>query len=153
MIGRPDSYTPEIGDKICQRIVEGESVRSICRDEDMPNASTVFRWLSVHKSFSEQYARAKEEGAEALAEEMFEIADDGHNDWMERNGKDDAGWVANGENLQRSRLRVDVRKWYLSKIKPKKYGDKIQTELTGSDGGPVQISHIERVIIDPHTKD
>lgn len=138
-VGRPTDYCQEIADTICQRIIEGESVRAICRDPDMPCAAAVFRWLSIHKEFAEQYARAKEEGAESLADEIFDIADDGKNDWMERHGKDDAGWIANGENLQRSRLRVDVRKWYLSKIKPKKYGEKIEQNINGNLGLTVNV--------------
>jgi len=89
--------------------------------------------------FLKQYARAKEESADALAEEMLEIADDGRNDWMARNGgTDDEGnarentYVLNGEHIQRSRVRIDTRKWLASKLKPKKYGDRV--DLTNSDG-------------------
>lgn len=71
----------------------------------------------------------------------MEIADNGLNDWMERNAKEDKGWVANGEHIQRSRLRVDTRKWFLSKVLPKLYGDKL--DIT-SDHKPLQVS-----IIDP----
>lgn len=137
--GRPTTYTEELTALICGRLAMGESMRTICKDDDMPAASTVFLWLSKHESFSEQYAIAKEQGAEALAEEMFDIADNSNNDWMEQHSED-AGMAAyklNGENIQRSKLRVDVRKWYLSKIKPKKYGDKIQQEVSGKDGGAI----------------
>jgi hypothetical protein len=99
----------------------------------MPCLATVFNWLRVHPEFVEQYARAKEESADALAEEILDISDDGSNDWMVRHGKDgEESWVVNGEHVQRSRLRVDSRKWIASKLKPKKYGDRTTTELTGS---------------------
>lgn len=121
-------YTSEQADVICERLAMGESMRSICRDESMPAMSTVFKWLRENEEFSQQYARAKEESADALFEDLLEIADDGSNDWMERNGADgsNGGWVVNGEHIQRSRLRIDARKWAMSKLKPKKYGEKLQ---------------------------
>jgi hypothetical protein len=98
----------------------------------MPSVQTVFSWMRRFPKFLEQYARAKEESADALTDEMLEIADNARNDWMERHGKDDAGWVANGEHIQRSRVRIDTRKWLASKLKPKKYGERM--DLTNSDG-------------------
>lgn len=132
--GRPSDYNAEIAKAVCLRLAEGESLRSVCRDEAMPAKGTVLRWIGIHKEFRDQYAQAKIDGAEALAEEMFEIADDGSNDWMELTDKDDNpyGYKVNGEHIQRSKLRIDTRKWYLSKIMPKKYGDKIQNEHSGS---------------------
>lgn len=140
MSGRPSDYTPELADAICARLSQGESLRSVCRSDEMPDASTVFRWLRVHAAFCEQYARAKEESADAHADEILAIADDGSNDWMEQLDKDGEakGWKENGEAIQRSKLRVDTRKWLASKLKPKKYGDKI--EHSGPNGGPIVIS-------------
>jgi hypothetical protein len=136
--GRPTDYTLELAARICARLSEGESLRSVCKSDDMPATSTIFLWIQRHKEFSEQYARAKEESADALAEEILDIADDGSNDWMKRFSKDDpegaASWMLNGEHVQRSRLRVDTRKWIASKLKPKKYGDKIG--VGGAEGLP-----------------
>mgnify|MGYP002363028391 FL=1 len=139
-IGRPTDYTPDLADRICARLAAGESVRTVCGDDDMPDASTVFRWLRLHTVFREQYTRAKEEAADALVEEMLDISDDGRNDWMERFGKEGEaiGWQVNGEHVNRSRLRVETRKWIAAKLKPKRYGDKLA--LTGDDGGPLQVS-------------
>lgn len=108
-------------------------MRSICKDEDMPSRQTLFTWMRLHEEFLDQYARAKEESADALFEEIIDIADDGANDWMEREDDEgnNVGWKLNGEHIQRSKLRVDTRKWAASKLKPKKYGDKIQTEHSG----------------------
>ena len=86
----------------------------------MPNKATVFRWLRGNEAFRDQYVRAKEAQAEALADEIVDIADDGHNDWMKRRYGEDERWVENGEAIQRSRLRVDARKWVASKLLPKK---------------------------------
>ncbi|MGA4534894.1 DNA packaging protein [Citrobacter braakii] len=126
--GRPSDYTEELAELICLRLAEGESLRSVCRDDGMPSKQAVLRWLARNEQFRAQYVRAKEEGAEAIAEEMFDIADDGTNDWMEKLDKDGEaiGYQLNGEHVQRSKLRIDTRKWYLSKILPKKYGDRIQ---------------------------
>src|ERR1700737_4670953 len=96
-VGRPSLYTPEITSAICRRLMEGESLRAICRDEAMPSTSAVCEWLANHKDFAEQYARAREVQADTLADEILEISDDARNDWMERRGEDDRGWVVNGE--------------------------------------------------------
>lgn len=145
MTGRPSSFTQEIGDNICHRIASGESLRGICRDDDMPAASTVFNWLSgsseAVRPFVEQYARARSIQADALVDEILEISDDATNDWMVREGNAAEGsvYALNGEHVQRSRLRVDSRKWFASKVAPKKYGDKLA--IGGDDtAGPVVIS-------------
>jgi hypothetical protein len=138
--GRPSDYSEEVAALICARIAAGESVRTICRDEDMPAMSTVFVWLAKHEGFQEQYARAREAQADAIMEDILDIADDGTNDWMERQNEngDSAGWSLNGEHVQRSKLRVDARKWMAGKLAPKKYGEKSAVELTGKDGGAIK---------------
>lgn len=134
--GRPSAYTPELADQICQRLAGGESLREICRSADMPDERTVRRWVVDDVAgFSPQYARAREAQAERWADEILEISDDGTNDWLERKaatggGRSDAVGeaeevVPNHEHINRSKLRVDSRKWLLSKMLPKKYGDKI----------------------------
>lgn len=138
-IGRPTDFSQELADLICEKIADGESLRNICDNEDMPNRSAVFRWLAKYEEFSNQYARAREEQIETKVDEINEIADDGTNDWMERKDADgkSLGWVLNGEAIQRSRLRIDAIKWQASKLKPKKYGDKLQ--LGGDpDGVPIK---------------
>ncbi len=136
--GRPSDYTPELADRICKRISEGESVRSICSDETMPSKATVFRWLGDDRKieFRARYAGAHEAQAEAICDEILEIADDATNDFMDRKrGDGSIERVLNSEHVQRSRLRIDSRKWLLSKMLPKKYGDRL--ELSGKDGAPV----------------
>jgi hypothetical protein len=141
-VGRPSDYSQELADRICAQLAEGISLRTVCLAEGMPDKSTVFKWLREIKEFSDQYARAKEESSDALVEEMLDISDDGTNDWMEQldaEGKA-KGWRENGEAINRSRLRVDTRKWIASKLKAKKYGDKIENTHIGKDGGPIVIS-------------
>lgn len=128
------SFSQKTADAICERIADGESLRTICGDEGMPNKATVFRWLAANDAFRDQYARAREAQADTLFDDILEIADDARNDWMERNGDDDSGWQVNGEHIQRSRLRMDARKWMAGKLRPKVYGDKSVIEGPGEHG-------------------
>jgi hypothetical protein len=132
--GRPSIFTKKLGYNICKRIAEGESVRAIVRDKEMPSASSIFRWLldEDKKEFWEQYEKARNIQAELMFEELLEIADDGTNDWMLRERGDGSNFtVVDQEVIGRSRLRVDTRKWYLSKVLPKKFGDKIDVTSLG----------------------
>lgn len=137
----PNAFTEELGEAICARLSAGESLRAICRDQDMPSVTSVMRWLSADVKFREQYALAREAQAEYLVDEIIEIADDGTNDYMEKRNADGSlvGWTENGEHIQRSRLRVDTRKWAASKMAPKKYGDKQVHEHGGPNGGPITL--------------
>lgn len=152
MTGRSSEFSEETADIICERISDGESLRSICEGDDMPSKSTVFKWLSQQQKFADQYARAREAQADALFDDLLTIADDGTNDWMERKNSDGTaiGWQENGEALRRSQIRIDARKWMAGKLRPKKYGDKL--ELAGDPERPL-ITRIERVIVDPTDTD
>lgn len=121
--GHPSSYSQKIAATICERLIAGESLRTICSDAKMPSKTTVFRWLEASDDFRDQYARARECQAENMLEEILEIADETAADWQ---AKEDGTEVANHEVVARSRLRVDARKWAMSKLAPKKYGDKVQ---------------------------
>lgn len=129
--GRPTDYTQELADRICELITEGLSMRSVAAREDMPASSTIFKWLRENKIFSEQYAKACEERTEAMSEDILDIADDGSNDLMVVQKGNREYEVENREVTNRSRLRVDTRKWLMSKMKPKKYGDKIDVTSDG----------------------
>jgi hypothetical protein len=155
-MARPSEYNQEKVDLICDRLADGESLRSICRDSDMPSTGTVCRWLGQNKAFQEQYARARELQADALFDETLDIADDATNDWMQKqDGEGGVAFVLNGENIQRSRLRIETRKWLVGKLRPKKYGEKQVLEHSGPDGGSIDVvNRIERVIVDgPNAKD
>ena len=131
--GRPSKYTDKLADKICQMIAQGQSVRSICAKKDMISMQTFFRWLRENDKFREQYARACEERSYMHAEDIIEIADNATNDYMEKLEGD--GYIFNSENVQRSRLRIDTRKWLMSKLNPKVYGDKLDMTTNGNDIG------------------
>lgn len=134
-VGRPTDYTSELATQICAEIALGYSLRTISKAETMPSVVTMFAWLKKYPEFLKQYELSKEEQADALAEEMLDIADDGTNDWMDKLNKDGEviGEQLNTEHVQRSRLRVDTRKWIASKLKPKKYGDRQTLEHEGGD--------------------
>lgn len=140
-MGRPDSFSQQTADLICERLADGESLRSICLSEDMPGRTTVFKWLRELPAFADQYARAREAQADFMAEEILEIADDASNDTIPKVDKDgkEYGEQQNTEWISRSRLRVDARKWLAAKMAPKKYGERLLNEHTGADGGPIQV--------------
>ncbi len=132
--GRPAIFTQDMGNEIARRLSNGESLRAICRDEGMPAESTVRAWaLLPEHPFYAQYTRAREIGYHSMADELLDISDDGSNDWMEREGRT----LENGEAIARSRLRVDTRKWMLSRVLPKIYGDKIVHQ--GDEKNPIHV--------------
>ena len=133
--GRPSAYTAELAAQICAHIADGKSLRAIAALEGMPAQSTIMLWLDgTRPEFSEQYARAHEAYADKLAEETLLIADDSSQDtYVDADGN----VKTDTEAIQRSKLRVDTRKWLASKKAPKKYGDKMA--IGGADDlGPVQ---------------
>lgn len=137
---RPDTYTPEMGARICAEIIGGKSVRSLCEQDWAPHRHTVLNWLTSHPDFVVMYNVAVVERAEGYAEEIVEIADNATNDWMAANDPENPGWKLNGEHVQRSKLRLDARKWICAKMKPKKYGEKVDLTHAGPEGGAIPLS-------------
>ncbi len=129
----PLPYTPEMGDKICFEIMStNKSLRTICRMEEMPCMTTMLKWLRENEEFALQYARAKQEQADYFVEEMLDIADDSKNDNETRYTAEGEPYIVeNKEWVNRSKLRVDTRKWIASKLKPKKYGEKLDITSGG----------------------
>jgi hypothetical protein len=129
-MARPTSFNEDLADAICERLADGESLRSICRDDDMPAKSTVFKWLATNSTFADQYARARETQADSLADDIVDIADDRK---LEANDK---------------RVRIDARKWLAGKLRPKVYGDSQTLKHTGASGGPVEYANLTEAEID-----
>lgn len=127
------SFSQKTADAICARLAAGESLRAICRDKGMPAESTVRLWVTDNAhGFAAQYARAREVGLDALADELMEIADTpviGSKTKIDEEGNSE---VTQGDMIEHRRLQVDARKWYLSKLAPKKYGDKLALEHSGA---------------------
>lgn len=125
--GRPEIYTSDIANAICTEIAtSSRSLRTICKQDKMPSVSTILIWLRDKPEFLTQYTRAKEEQADFLVEEMLDISDDKTNDVIST----ETGESGNSVAVSRARLQVDTRKWLSSKLKPKKYGEKL--DLGGS---------------------
>jgi len=123
---------------ICARIAAGESLNAICKSDGMPRLTAVYAWLAEHEDFAKMYARAREEQADTLADEIVAIADDGSNDtYTDENGFEHV----NQENIQRSKLRVDARKWVAAKLKPRKYGERVM----GDADNPIRVDHSGQV--------
>lgn len=136
-MARPSEFGKEVADEICDRLAKGESLRTICQDEKsgwLPSETTVRRWLargemepsSEYGEFRRQYAHAREMQAEHYADEIIAIAD------APNVTKNPVTGEAELRDPQRDRLRVDARKWYASKLAPKRFGDKVEVEHSGS---------------------
>ena len=126
-MGRPTRYSKALSEEIIGRMKTGEPLNQICRDPKMPKKTTIYRWIAKDiEDFSNRYKKAFEFRASLMAYELLEIADDGSNDYMESLDQDGEvmGYRQNGEAVNRSRLRVDTRKWLLSRMLPKEFGDK-----------------------------
>jgi len=131
------AYPDSVRLEICERIAKGESMVSICASEGMPVQSVVYNWLTVDKDFAERYARAREQQAEHYLDEIIAISDESSQDKI---ANEDGTERTDSEAIQRSKLKVDTRKWVMSKLAPKKYGDKIQQEIVGANGGAIQVN-------------
>ena len=116
-------HTQETRDIICDRLSGGESLTSICKDDGMPAKVTVFKWIRNDAEFANQYARAREAQAEHYLDEIIQISD---NSVLDTDIDPESGNErTNHDVIQRAKLRVDTRKWAMSRLAPKKYGDRI----------------------------
>lgn len=137
-IGRPTTYTPALAHLLCARLADGETLSRICRTPGMPARQTVHQWRMRMPAFADLYARAREIGMESMGDEMLEIADDDTLD-LDEDGR------PNSANVQRSRLQVDARRFLMSKLAPKVYGDKVEHQHTGTVEHAVTLSDRERM--------
>lgn len=137
--------SPELDDRICERLANGEPLRQICRDEQI-NHVTVAVWRKNDPVFDERVKAARAAGFDAIAEDCLEIADDARNDWMDARAKDgdEKALEFNGEHVQRSKLRVWARLQLLAKWDPKRYGDAMT--LRGDADNPLAIISDEQLL-------
>lgn len=135
-MARAGSYTNEVAMAICDRLAAGESLLSICKDDDMPSRSVVHEWIVENRhGFADKYARAREIQADTLADEVLQIANTpqmGTKSVSKATGME----VTEGDMIEHRRLQVDARKWYLAKVAPKKYGDKLA--IGGDADNPIK---------------
>lgn len=128
-MARPTKFSQEIADKICLQLSTScKGLAKICEDNSMPTVRTVYNWLRnpEYVDFLHLYTRAREEQAHFMAEEIIDIADDVSKD----NLTTEVGEIENREWVNRSKIRIEARKWLASKLLPKKYGDKLDVEAT-----------------------
>jgi hypothetical protein len=137
-LGRPTDYTPELAEQICDAIATNAmGLTRLSKKYDwFPDKDTIFQWRRKHKDFADRYAKAKQDQVEALVDEIIEISDDSSQDVLIN---DNGNVVANTEFIQRSRLRIDTRKWLASKLVPKLYGDRVQH--AGDADQPIKHEH------------
>jgi hypothetical protein len=126
-MGRTSTFTTSIAKQICDRLSTGEPLAEICRDEEMPAVRTVSDWKKSNAEFAADFARARDEGYDALAAQCIAIADDERHDWV----LSQKGEITNDVAIARARLRVDTRMKLLAKWDPKRYGDKVELEHSG----------------------
>lgn len=130
-------YTPQLAQRLCQRLMMGESLTNICKDPKMPSKMQVCKWLSLpaYAEFREAYYHARRVQAEFLVDSVFDIANDTKDDWEPTYNKDGDvnGYKPNNEAIQRSKLKIDTIKWYAGKMVPRIYGEHL--DITHDVGG------------------
>ena len=133
---RPGSieYDPVVGNEILERLADGDSLAAICRDQGMPDERSVRRWARNHGDFADQYAAARRLGYEKRADELLEIADDSSADWTDTGN---GNRVFDSVHVNHARLMIDTRKWLLSKMLPKVYGDHLT--VAGDPDQPIRV--------------
>lgn len=134
MIKRPFDFRQDIADEICNLLIGGQSLRTICKSDAMPAQSRVYQWLASNDAFREQYAHARELQADAIFDECLDIADEASNDFKVNA---DGAVTVDHDAVNRARLKIDTRKWMAGKLRPKKYGEKL--ELSGDADSPLRI--------------
>jgi hypothetical protein len=134
--------TPETEEEICRRLSEGEPLRAICRDEHMPAWRTIYDWIEKDEDFAARIAHARDLGFDAIAEEALAISD---TPVIGEETEDDGDKlkVKRGDMLGHRKLQIETRLKLLAKWCPKKYGERTAMELTGANGGPVQMNDTE----------
>lgn len=127
----------EIWNSIILELISGRSMRSIIKDPGMPDLSTFYDWLEKDEEKAKQYARACAIRADIKADEALDIANNTGDDIITL---DDGKEVINHGVVTRDRLRVDAIKWYLSKIYPKKYGDRV--DINNNHSGEILVTKL-----------
>jgi hypothetical protein len=130
--GRPTQYNEEIASAILAEIATNRvGLATICAgNEVFPEPRTVYRWMLKHDEFSQRYARAKEDQLQILEDEILEIADRPQVGEIVTIKADGSTERKVSDMIEHRKLQIDARKWLMSKLKPKKYGDRQALELT-----------------------
>jgi len=124
-MARPSIYSDEIITAICARLSDGEPMAQICRSDAMPSYSAVWDWMQQYDNVKEAIARARDLGEDVIAAGLRDVA---------------RGGVGSSGDVQRDKLIVDTDLKLLAKWNPKKWGDKVQNEVSGAGGGPITLN-------------
>lgn len=144
-IGRPSTFTEAVASLICVRIASGETLTAICQTPGLPATQTVYQWRRQFPSFAADYAAARIDQMEAWSDEIIAISDDSSMDTVtKRDPKGREYEAIDHENIQRSRLMVDTRKWIMAKVGPA-YADRVDHVASGEVVHTVQLSDRERM--------
>lgn len=139
----PIRYSDELGVRLCELIAGGASLRSVCMHNGMPRApSIILDWRADHPTFDKHYTRAVQDRHEYWASEVLDIADTPEIGQKITDSNQFGRTVVEGDMLEHRKLRIDSRRWLLSKLEPKKYGDRTQLEHSGPNGGPIETKEV-----------
>src|ERR1700761_1148494 len=145
---RPRKPTPALLDAICERLAGGQTGAEVCRDPAMPTWALLCTWRQKDAAFDKRYWVARKQGCEFHADEIITIADDGSNDYVERKLKDGGTrLIWDRESFERSRLRVDARKWTASRILRHLFGERAEVAVSTPDGVQLDVG-IKQTLID-----
>lgn len=141
-MARPSKFSMAVAEEICEAIAGGAALHLLAEVKtNWPHERTIYRWLESNEEFRQMYARARERQADRLAAEILTIADNPQEgEKVEITDKGEK--IIRGDMIEHRRLQVDARKWAAAKLAPKKYGDRVATELTGRDGGPIETQDV-----------
>lgn len=119
---RPTLDDEGVIDRLCERLISGQGLAKACEPRDMPTAPEVYARMAKDPEFATVIACAREAQQEAMIDETIDMAD-----------------KATPEDHQVVKLRIWARQWRAAKLAPKRYGEKVTAELTGANGGPIQM--------------
>jgi len=128
-MGRPSSYSDEIAKEICDRLIEGESLRQICLDAHMPHRSTVTNWQDSDDAFSAKCARARDWQADYMDDLILDTAKE-----------------CTSETANADRVKIGAYQWRAERLNQKRYGNKISQQHTGLDGKPIEVESKLQII-------
>lgn len=134
------AYSQAVADEICDRIAKGETLRAICREDGKPSFWTVYQWLDANPEFATRFGRARAQGEEQIAQECMHIADNPLLGVEKTIKPDGSIEEKHGDMLGHRKLQIETRLKLLAKWNPKKWGEKVQTEITGQGGGPLSLA-------------
>ncbi len=146
---KPMDYDERIAGEVCERLSQGETLRAICEDPALPSHQTIYRWVAATPTFRAAYARAREAQMETWADDLIEIADDASGDYIDRVAADGTiEHVVDPETVQRSKLRMDARKWIMARLAARTYGDKLDLNLSAT----VEVGALSDAELEARTK-